>query len=258
MGKEQGDSDGARKACSLEVHCLKCGAGGAVPWDKLNRVLRCSNCGAWYRVDHDGRLVACAGPSSVTVQVRAGFSSWEDAKVPLRAPEPEELATRREPDPTLRDILFAGRRRYVTAAIGLVGALLAGFTWRSMGSSAEEVAPPSAELPDTLEERAVEFTRAWLHDDMGTMLRLTDPTWDRQLRQWAAKTPVPASLASGDERTTTIEFVSETKRPNGVSKVAVRIAVLQGSDGPVERTIESQWKLQRDSWIFCPAVSARR
>ena len=144
-------------------------------------------------------------------------------------------------------------------AIVLTAATLSGFLIlreRSTGSGAAPNFPPD------LQQRAPLLTAAWLDGDLVSMLAMTDPARDRELRRWYTQTlvpqPPPHDDASGiDVRSLrTIDLVS-VKHRDGQASVVVRIGSQLEGDAARAVVVEQQWVERRGIWYFAPRTLAR-
>jgi hypothetical protein len=118
--------------------------------------------------------------------------------------------------------------------------------------SAPTPAAASAPLPTDLTARAPLFTEAWLNRDMAQMLRFTEKSRDRQLRQWSGKTPAPpqATVKQAERK---IEALVDSRAPHS-ALVTVRIA-FAGAVGAQSQLIQRQQWIEKDGgWYFLPAL----
>ncbi len=235
----------------VALACPKCSAKGMIPWNRLDRVLVCRRCSAWYRTERGAALVEIAPPEeSLRVTVRGSFGEWSTHRV-------------RTCDWTNSWLARGGR--VLAAVIGrilglewpgrlaLAGALSAAMIGSVLAFShtAEIPAAVAPALPTSLAERAHLFAEAWLDRDVAQMLRLTDRSLDRQLRQWVSKTPPPsAALGAGRSERTIAAHVDKQEAHRATLTVTIALAASSS-----RRVTQQQWVENDGGWYFLPAVS---
>ena len=238
----------------LRLACPKCAGWKFVAWDKLNHLLHCRNCDQWYRVD-SSRLAAvpAPAPSDLEVAVRSGFSEW----VKFQRPALSESHS-------LRNFVQQGRRWLVEhpGRCGGFGLSMVVFVsvllwavFHNRGAEAKEESP----LPTELEARASLLSEAWLAKDTTRMLRLTDPSHDRDLRRWLANT-VPPSMFEETLLDKRPIFIVQSVQPKGNewAEVTVQIDLAPGDDHPRTAAMKQSWVCRQGNWYFVPMVPKMR
>jgi hypothetical protein len=121
-----------------------------------------------------------------------------------------------------------------------------------VSGSAPTPLPTAAPLPTDLAARAPLFTEAWLNRDMPQMLRFTEKSRDRQLRQWSGKTLAPLQ-ATAKQPERKIEVLIERREPHS-ALVTVRIAFAGATGAQSQLTQRQQWVENDSGWYFLPAL----
>lgn len=223
-------------------------------WDKLSHLLHCRNCDQWYRVD-SARLAAVPppAPSELEVAVRGGFSEWVKFQRPARS---ESLSLRN---------FFQRGRRWLAEHPGRCGGfglsmvvLISVLLWTAFhdrGAEAKEESP----LPGELEARASLLSEAWLAKDTARMLRLTDPSHDRDLRRWLAHTVPPTTIEETplDKRPKVI-VQSVLPKGNEWAEVTVQIDLTPGDVHPRTAAMKQSWVCRQGNWYFVPQDIGRK
>jgi hypothetical protein len=236
----------------MQFACPKCQATGMIPWDRLDRVLGCRRCSTWYRVGHDARLAEITPQADMQVAVRGSFTEWRQHR--LRAGDWTNDWARRGGALVARSIEWVLMLSWPMRSL-LAGGIVAAILTLAMLLPARPAALASAAapLPTTLTDRAPLFAEAWLGHDMPQMLRLTEKSHDRQLRQWSGKTPPPAQAASAGPTERIIQAQIERREPHG-AQVAVRIALVTHSGGGADFVQHQQWVERDGAWYFLPQL----
>ncbi|MBX9788823.1 MAG: hypothetical protein K2Y37_07890 [Pirellulales bacterium] len=204
-----------------------------------------------------GRLAAVRSPSRIRVVARSFMSAWKSHEVVLR----EGLTIRRILRMLGHDLPVWLFHRWPirVPALALSAATLCGFLILRERSTESGTAPS---FPPNLKQRAPLLTAAWLDGDLVSMLAMTDPARDRDLRRWYSQTtvpqPPPPDDASGiDARSIrTIDLVS-VKHRDGRASVVVRIGSELAGDAAHAVVVEQQWVERRGVWYFAPRMPAR-
>ena len=228
----------------LPMICLNCGAKGAVPRDRLHGLLHCRGCGAFFRLEGCGGLVEVSPPAlppaKLRVAVRSCTSSWEAHDIP----DPSQRATR----PASLALTRGWGWRSITLAILtllVLGVLAVAWARRSP--------PGQPELPRDLEARAKLWGEAWLKRDTSLLVRLTDPTEDRALRRWLAKTPAPDWGTQEGVRGGVTSDITIKPLPGQKAEVTIRIGRLDESNGQSGLMIPQLWAEKQGVWFFIPS-----
>ncbi len=246
--RDQGTDPTPDAPYQLRLACPKCGGWKLVAWDNLNHLLHCRNCDQWYRVD-SARLAAvpAPAPSELEVAVRSGFSEWVKFQRPALSKSQ-----------TLHNFVQQSRRWLVEhpGRCGGVGLSMVVFVsvllwavFHDRGAEAKEESP----LPSGLEARASLLAEAWLAKDTTRMLRLTDPSLDRDLRRWLAYRAPPTTVEETllDKRPTCLV---QSVQPKGSERaeVTVQIDLAPGNDHPRTATMKQWWVCRQSNWYFVP------
>ena len=236
--------------------CPACRTGRLSLWDASAQVLWCVGCRHWFRLEA-GRIRAVPCPPRIRVVARTFMSAWQSHEVILR----EGLTFRRVLLVIVRDLPLALFSRWpIRSAVGAIAAL----TLCGLLILRERSADPAAVLsfPPELKQRAPMLTAAWLDGDLASMLAMTDPSRDRDLRRWYAQAIVPKSPpledASGiDARDLrTIDVVS-VKARDGKADVVMRIGSDFEGDASRAVVVQQQWVERRGVWYFAPRTPPR-
>jgi hypothetical protein len=228
-----------------------------VAWKNLHHLFFCRGCRQWYRMD-GVRLVPLphAPPAPpLDLSVRTGFSEWrEDRFRPLRRGAWAPRAIRR---------LSTRHRRFWLTAISLLLACSMAGVWlvhRTATCAAHNDAP----LPEKLEDRVLLWREAWTAGNVAQMLRLTEPSRDRQLRRWLSwhRAPLPSTveLRMGEARTSLTVEVAAIAMP-GPDLAEVTLQLRPAESGATQLfAIHQFWTRTSGGWCFFPEVpaSARR
>ena len=214
----------------VAIKCPGCGEAGAVPWDRLGKVLVCGACKRRFGVKAGGETVELVGTAD---------GKW------VEAPLLRQRAYRRRK----QRLMLVGA---VLSAVLLPVGAFAG--WKM--AHPEPAAPVERELPLELTERAELFAQAWLCNDVRLMKRLTTPTQDRYVYAWYTRARPPAVLRGQADglpppEGTKIEISSRSERP-GQAIVRLRVSnpLLAPDRAPVELTLV--WTELADTWFFLP------
>lgn len=213
----------------VAIKCPGCGAPGAVPWDRLGKVLVCGACKRQFGVTADG---------AATELVCTPDGKW------VELPQLREKARRRRKQ---RLMLAAAVLGAVLLPVGALGG------WKAVRR--EEPAPAERELPRELNARADLFAQAWLCNDVRLMRRLTPPAQDKGVYAWYNRHRPPAALRTQAGGTppdgARVEISSLPARPGqAVLRVRISNPALAPNHPPVEMTWV--WQEQGDSWYFVP------
>ena len=230
----------------LSLTCPQCGSTGLIPWDRLDRVLGCRGCSAFYRVEPLGLVeIDVPGENEISVEVRAGAGGeWHKHKAIL---SPEPTLTERIRD-ALREFPMTWRGRVAIAVAGLVL-----IWWTTTRFSHDDVALASTQLPDSLEERATLLAAAVARRDTGLLIQLTDPQQHRALRIWVAHgKDVPKSIEADDSELEP-EIVSKVATGGSPNASTIRVRLRLPPDGE-ECILTQQWVRRADAWYFRPVV----
>ena len=224
-----------------------------MPWDKLHHRVHCCYCRQWYRLDPAG-LVAVDRPANlpIDVAVRTGFSEWTE----------HQLA-----DPRPRHGVRAAWFRFVRSlrryparwtALGVALASLGAVTTLVLAGRNGGEAAGEGVLPDALEARVPLWADAWLRQDVGRMLRFTEPARDRELRRWLSRNRLPSQHDAEGRSQAEVQLASVEMRQDHWAQVTVRIQV-RLDDGR-QRTIAQKeiWGCKDGTWYFVPQTAATR
>jgi hypothetical protein len=238
----------------LRFACPKCQAKGMIPWDRLDRVVDCRRCSTWYRVGRDAKLAEFKPQADMQVAVRGSFSEWRRHRV-LAADWATGWLSRGGSLITkvIEWLLMLSWPMRSLIAGGILVAIIASAIMASGGR--EEPTEPAAPLPTELVDRAPLFTAAWLAHDLPQMLRFTDKSHDRQLRQWSAKTPPPSKAATAKSEERIIQARVERREPHK-ALVDVRIALVSHAGGGADFVQHQQWVERDGGWYFLPQAPA--
>lgn len=219
------------ESAQVAIKCPGCGEAGAVPWDRLGKVLVCGACKRRFGVKAGGATVELIGTAD---------GKWVEAPL-LR----QEVRRRRK-----QRLMLVGA---VLAAVLLPVGAFAG--WKM---ARPEPVLTERELPLELADRAELFAQAWLCNDVRLMKRLTAPTQDKLVYAWYNRTRPPAALRGPTDGLpppdgTKIEVSIRSDRP-GQSVVRVRISnpIHAPNRAPFEMTWV--WEELADTWFFLPPV----
>jgi ribosomal protein S27AE len=256
----------------LKLACPRCGQGVLVPWERLDRRVFCRRCRQWYRLDRGGLSEVPAPGEPLDMAVRSGFSAWWRHQV-LWSRVRQSAGGGRRPWASRLASLGASPRR---AALGLaivVAACGAATAVRHWHGQAE---PPQAALPEALPERAAWWSEAWLRQDVERMLRMVEPSLDRDLRRWLAQNPPPAQFDSTQHGAAEVAVVAIRRQgprgspaagpmfgpralwqvpdlaPDQVAEVTVRL-LLDLGDGRQQTISQKQlWLCRGGVWYYAP------
>jgi hypothetical protein len=222
-----------------------------IPWDRLDRVLGCQRCSSWYRAER-GALVEVASPeASMQVAVRGSFGEWQTHK--LRSREWTNSWLRRGVSlgsPFIAWIMSLHWPGRIALGSGLLVALVGGLI--ALSDSAAAPPPPLKPMPAELLARASLFSEAWLDRDLLTMLKLTDKSFDRQLRQWSGKNPPPAT----DRSQRKVEAMV-SHRESHRATVSVRISTAGPASAKNLALQQQQWTENGSTWSFVPPAAPK-
>ena len=223
----------------LDLACPKCGSGGLISLEQLDRVLYCYGCRSRFGVERQGLVER--SHDRIPVQVRKHLSDWQGHEAILESRSTVFggwLLDRGI------DFVVRGWGRWVLAAAAV---LLIGGSVALGGRSA--MAKPVLELPTSLDGRARLFTEALARRDMQVMIRLTDPSQHRALRIWLAHgSGVPRAVE--DE---TVDLGAKIMNTTVTSPTGDRASLrVQLSPGGKQIALDEQWAQQGDVWYFQP------
>lgn len=231
----------------MEVVCPRCGGRGLVPWDQLDKFLRCRPCAQWYLIDKSGQLVETSHPATMSVQVRSSFGGWQQATVAL----PQVTAPNSTPVGAVAGRRRAGLDWSWMAAIGggvLTGLLALGLLLKP---APEEEVQAAAPLPNALEERSVVLAKAWLQKDLVRLLELTEPSRDRDLRRWIAAAPPDVEMVAMAAES--LQFEVQEVKPRNAEVADVKVRIRGSGAGPGAEHLQSQvWMKRSETWFFAP------
>lgn len=185
------------------------------------------------------------------VAVRGSFGEWQTHKV--RPRECSHSWLRRCASlgsPLLNRITALKWPGRIALASGMLVALIAGAV--ALSDSAAAPPPPPKPMPTELLARASLFTEAWLDRDLSTLLKLTDKSFDRQLRQWSGKTPPP--MADRSQRK--VEAMVSRREVHRAT-IAVRISPAGQAVSSNRTTQQQQWTDKDGTWYFVPPVASK-
>ena len=226
----------------MQVTCPRCGGRGLVPWERLGKVLRCSACAAWCRLDGFGKAYAVAAPTGFWVQVRASFTSWERVRVLLGASQGV-------------GILEALRANWRYSVGGMLFALvcIAGVSLALTRSPAPStlVAEPE-QPPESLEGRAIFWANAWLADDTSRLLMLVEPSGDRKLRRWLSKHQAPRIGDRSLLAPPKIEVAANPRSQPHLADVTLTIVLNDGAQLQETAELRQLWHRREGVWYFWP------
>jgi hypothetical protein len=134
---------------------------------------------------------------------------------------------------------------------GFLAALVAAVF--ALSDSAAAPPPPPKLLPTELAARASLFTEAWLDRDMPTMLKLTDKSFDRQLRQWSSKTSPPSATDRSQRKVEAMVSHHEAHR----ATITVHISPAGQAISSNRITQQQQWTDKDGMWYFVPSVAPK-
>jgi hypothetical protein len=238
----------------MQFACPKCQAKGMIPWDRLDRVVGCRRCSTWYRVGRDARLAEITPQADMQVAVRGSFTEWRQHRL-LAADWANNWLQRGGSliVKVIEGLLMLSCPMRSLVAGGILAAVIVSAIMAS--GSREEPAAAAAPLPTELVDRAPLFTEAWLAHDLPQMLRLTEKSHDRQLRQWSAKTPPPSKAATAKLADRIIQARIE-RRELHKALVAIRIALVSHAGGGADFVQHQQWVERDGAWYFLPPLPA--
>ena len=236
----------------LRVVCPECGRSAAMPWDKLHHRVHCCYCRRWYRLDPAG-LVAVERPANlpIDVAVRSGFSEWTE----------HQLA-----DPRPRHGVRAAWFRFVRSlrryparwtALGVALASLSAVTALVVARLSDSD-PAVAALPNALEARIPLWADAWLRQDVGRMLRFTEPARDRELRCWLSRNRLPSQRDAEGRSQAEVQLASVEMRRDHSAQVTVRIQVRHDDGRQTTISQKEIWGCKDGTWYFVPRTAAAR
>jgi hypothetical protein len=233
-----GDSRGPDT--QLKLACPECGAWGMATMQNLHHVFYCRRCRQWYRVEGSSFSRVSAPPTVVRLQVRSGLSHWRNEKY-------NSAAKRTAAERCMGWISAAKRRPWTTgiSALAAVLCLVAVLRWTA--------SPPAvACLPATLEGRVPLWFDAWLADDVARILRLSAPCYDRQVRRWLVRNPVPDQYDRNNLSNSQVRLTSVTPRGNQWADITAEVRIA-GRNGRQDRLVFSQtWRRTAEVWCFVP------
>jgi hypothetical protein len=109
-----------------------------------------------------------------------------------------------------------------------------------------------ATLPNVLEERVPLWINAWFAQDLPRLLRLTEPSHDRQLRRWVSYNPPPDDYDIGDLLKSEVRLTSIKPRGSQAVEVTAEI-IIAGRSGLQKRLLMHQtWRSAAGTWYFVP------
>jgi hypothetical protein len=255
----------------LKLACPRCGQGVLVPWERLDRRVFCRRCRQWYRLDRGGLSEVPAPGEPLDMAVRSGFSAWWRHQV-LWSRVRQSAGGDRRPWAGRLASLGASPRRLALGLAIVVAAFGAAAAVRHWHAQAE---PPQAALPGALPERAAWWSEAWLRQDVERMLRMVEPSLDRELRRWLAQNPPPAhfdptqtgaaevavvairqvergSPAAGPMLATRTSRQFPDLTPDQVAEVTVRF-MLDLGEGRQQTIAQKQlWLCRGGVWYYAP------
>jgi hypothetical protein len=228
--------------CQMEVTCPRCGGRALVPWARLGKVLRCSACAAWCRLDRFGKPYEASAPTGFWVQVRSSFASWERVRVLLGAPE----------DVGIFEAVKANWRFSVAGALVALACIAGvGFATTRSPAPAPTVAEPQ-QPPELLEGRVGFWARAWLADDTSKLLMLVEPTRDRHLRRWLSKHRPPPRDDDAQLARFRIEVAAMPRSQPHLADVKLTIVLEEGDQPRKTQQFEQLWHQRDGAWYFWP------
>jgi hypothetical protein len=230
---------------NVELVCPKCGTGGLIPWQRLDRALWCQRCSILFRVEAN-RLVELeeSAHERISVQVRSSSSEWHDHKAVI------------EKAPSVAARLLAGALEVATHKYAPWAAVL-GAILLIVGSLAtatrKEARPLPLEMPMLLDERAILLAEALVRRDMEVLILLTDPSQHRALRIWLAHgKDLPRQMSNENEAPQIpSEVLSKAKTTAAGDSVDVRVRLCLPPDGK-EFVLNERWVQQGTTWYFRP------
>jgi hypothetical protein len=209
----------------LKVVCPHCDVDGTVPWDRLNRLLKCKGCSRCYRVSTDGQL---------TEMQRGANGRWVSAASLQRSQW--RAALRRPP-------------LVLTAALALLCALGL-FVRPFLG----EAPAATTELPSDLEPRAELLAKAWLQRDLPLMRRLAHTRYERGVYSWLLRHPPPLRRPVEEEELNDAKFEIQLRRKVGNrADVVVRVAGLPAARSAKGIDYPQQWEEREGIWFYIPS-----
>ncbi len=239
-----GDSHGPDT--QLKLACPECGAWGMATIENLHHLFHCRRCRQWYRVEGASFSRVSAPPTVVRLQVRSGLSHWKNDKY--------STAAKRTAAQRFMGCLSAAKRHPWTSGISALAAVL------SLVAVLRWTVPPpaAASLPGALEDRVPLWFDAWLADDVGRMLRLSAPCYDRQLRRWLVRNPLPDQYDRNDLSNSQVRLTSVTPRGNQWADITAEVRIA-GRNGRQDRLVFNQtWCRTAEVWCFVPPFPASR
>jgi hypothetical protein len=225
---------------TLNLSCPKCGSGGLIPLEQLDRMLFCHGCQSRFGVEPQGLVEL--DQDRFQVHVRSHLSDWEGHEAILQS-RPAVFGAWLLDGAT--DFLRHGWPRWMLACVMIlaIGGSIA------LGGRAPIKNPP-LEIPDSLDGRVKMFTEALARRNMEVMIRLTDPAQYRALRIWLAhgsRIPKPVEDKEIDLRA---QIVSTTPTGAAGDRADVRV---QLSPTPGNRlTLDQRWAQRGSAWYFQP------
>ena len=145
------------------------------------------------------------------------------------------------------------RARPVTLACwstGMALLLLLAIVWYRTPSA--EVAAQCRPLPAALEDRAVMLADAWLAKDLRRMLRLTDPSRDRELRGWLMFSPPPSGSRKTEAKESKIKVVSVNRPEKGLAAVTLQLDSTDEFPSDLKIPLTQTWMCRAGQWFFLP------
>ncbi len=147
----------------LSLECPRCGTRGRVRIDELDLQFRCKGCRAQFHVNSSGKCILGVSPRKQegTFEAEKSQQRWLD-----------------DPFGPLIHFLEATpyHARLVLAALGFLSLAFLGYRW----ITGETEAP----LPTSLEDRTTLVARAFVDNDLDSIMKVASPGTMRALKQW--------------------------------------------------------------------------
>jgi hypothetical protein len=134
----------------------------------------------------------------------------------------------------------------LTGGVALIVAVISQLT-------PERPSPPSAApLPETLEERARLFTLAWLSGNTSGMMRLTEPSQDRELIRWLSLVRPPEWALRMDNPDGAAVQVKVASQKDRSAEVVISVRGSGSTRAATETTLRLRWLEKSGGWYFAP------